>query len=72
MVGEGLAPPDFTVKLKPYGEIEKEQLHFIETRFPNVTIEDYVIMPDHIHAVIFLNDNAGGASPSPTFKGRIC
>ena len=71
-VGEGLAPPEITVKLKPCGEIVKEQLQLIETRFPSVTIEDYVIMPDHIHAVIFLHGKAGGASPSPTLDDVIC
>ena len=35
-VGEGLAPPEFTVRLKPCGEIVKEQLQLIETRFPSV------------------------------------
>ena len=63
-VGEGLAPPEITVILKPCGEIVKEQLQLIEARFPSVTIEDYVIMPDHIHAVIFLHEKTGGASPS--------
>ena len=71
-VGEGLAPPEITVKLKPCGEIVKEQLQLIETRFPSVTIENYVIMPDHIHAVIFLHEKAGGASPSPTLDDVIC
>ena len=71
-VGEGLAPPEITVKLKPCGEIVKEQLQLIETRFLNVTVEDYVIMPDHIHAVIFLHGKAGGASPSPTLDDVIC
>ena len=71
-VGEGLAPPEITVKLKPCGEVVKEQLQLIEARFPSVTIEDYVIMPDHIHAVIFLHENAGGASPSPTMNDVIC
>ena len=71
-VGEGLAPPEITVKLKPCGEVVKEQLQLIEARFPSVTIEDYVIMPDHIHAVIFLHEKAGGASPSPTLNDVIC
>ena len=71
-VGEGLAPPEFTVILKPCGEIVREQLRLIETRFPSVTVEDYVIMPDHIHAIIFLHENAGGASPSPTLDNVIC
>jgi len=71
-VGEGLAPPEITVKLKPCGEVVKEQLRLIETRFLSVTVEDYVIMPDHIHAVIFLHGKAGGASPSPTLDDVIC
>ena len=71
-VGEGLAPPEITVKLKPCGEIAKEQLQLIEERFSSVTVEDYVIMPDHIHAIIFLHENAGGASPSPTLNDVVC
>ncbi|MBO5744827.1 MAG: hypothetical protein J6R60_03475, partial [Clostridia bacterium] len=65
-------PPEITVKLKPCGEVVKEQLQLIETRFPGVTVEDYVLMPDHIHAVIFLHGKAGGASPSPTLDDVIC
>ena len=42
------------------------------TRFPSVAVEDYVIMPDHIHTVIFLHGKAGGASPSPTLDDVIC
>ena len=71
-VGEGLAPPEITVQLKPCGEIAKEQLQLMEARFPSVTIEDYVIMPDHIHAVIFLHEKEGGASPSPTVDDVAC
>ena len=29
-------------------------------------------MPDHIHAVVFLHEKAGGASPSPTLNDVIC
>ncbi len=71
-VGEGLAPPEFMVRLKPCGEIVKKQLQLIENRFPSVTVEDYVIMPNHIHVIIFLHENAGGASPSPTLDDVIC
>ena len=71
-VGEGLAPPETIVELKPCGEVVKEQLQLIESRFSSVTVEDYVIMPDHIHAVIFLHEKAGGASPSPTLDDVVC
>lgn len=71
-VGEGLAPPAYSVKLKPCGKIVQEQLQRIEQRFPNVNVKNYVIMPDHIHAILYLRKNTGGASPSPTLDDVIC
>ena len=71
-VGEGLAPPEYKTQLTPCGEIAQEQLLLLEERYPSVTVEDYIIMPDHIHAIIFLHENAGGASPSPTLDNVIC
>ena len=69
------------IKLKPCGKIAEKQLLLLEKRYPSVAIWDYVIMPDHIHAIIFLNNdtieetnlpNSGGASPSPTLSEVIC
>ena len=71
-VGEGLAPPEYCVKLKPCGEVAEEQLKLLEDRFGNIDIEDYVIMPDHIHMIIFIHKDAGGASPSPTLDDIVC
>ena len=71
-VGEGLAPPEYWMKLKPCGKVAKEQLLLLEERYKNITIEDYVIMPDHIHAIVFFHEEAGGASPSPTLDDVIC
>jgi REP element-mobilizing transposase RayT len=50
----------------------KEQLQQIEKRFPNVSVKDYVIMPDHIHVILYLRKETGGASPSPTLDDVIC
>ena len=65
-VGEGLAPPVITTRLTPIGRVAEEQLSLLTERYPSVTIEDYVIMPDHIHAFIFLHEKTGGESPSHT------
>ena len=67
-VGEGLAPPALT--LLPFGEIADQQLRSLSTRFPSVTVEKYVIMPNHIHILLTLR-HAGGASPSPTIPAII-
>ena len=72
MVGEGLAPPVFNTNLLPCGFVAKEQLLLLEQRYDNIQIKSYVIMPDHIHAIIFIKNSAGGASPSPTLTDVIC
>ena len=64
----GLAPPEQSeniptvVKLSPFGECIKEQIENIEKRFDNVIIDNYVIMPNHIHILMRIECNSGGAS----------
>ena len=69
IVGEGLAPP--AIKLSVYGMIVERQLFQLEKRYPSVYVENYAIMPNHIHIILRL-ENEGGASPSPTLHDIIC
>ena len=52
--------------------IIQQQLLLLDQRFPSLTIGGYVIMPDHLHALLILRQDAGGASPSPTLSEIIC
>ena len=61
-VGQGLAPAE--TELLPCGKIAQEQLLLLELRFPCVTVCDYVIMPDHIHAIINIYYEHGTAEAS--------
>lgn len=63
-VGDGLARP--VVKLTNVGYIVEHQIEDIPKRFPTVSVDAYVIMPNHVHLLISLDGGAGGASPSPT------
>ena len=63
-VGEALAPP--VVMLSPIGQCVKEQLLALPKRYPTVHIDNYAIMPNHIHLLVSFNTDSGGASPSPT------
>ena len=69
-VGQGLAPA--ANKLSIYGKVAEEQLLMLENRYPTVTIDKYVIMPNHIHAIIWVNNETSGASPCPTLSDIIC
>ena len=48
-VGQGCDPG---VQLTKIGKVADQQLWQLETRFPSVRIDKYVIMPTHIHAII--------------------
>ena len=65
IIGGGMEPAK--IQYTPYGKIAEEQLFLLEKRYPFLRIDQYVIMPNHIH-VIFLLENTAGASPRPTFS----
>ena len=56
-VGEGLAPP--AVALTPIGQIVEEQIQAIPARYPAIGIEKYVIMPNHIHLILRVEEIDG-------------
>ena len=68
-VGQGLAPAEN--RLTIYGNIAKEQIELLENRYKGIKIDKYVIMPNHIHILIFY-DVTAGASPCPTISDIIC
>jgi REP element-mobilizing transposase RayT len=70
IVGQGLAPAE--VKLYPYGEIAQRELQNLEKRYEHIKIDKYVIMPNHIHAIIIIKNKTAGASPCPTLSDVIC
>lgn len=73
MVGRGLAPAEEAeIKLTEIGRIAEKQLFDLETRYPCVKIDKYVIMPNHIHIILILDNQTAGASPRPTVSDIIC
>ena len=52
--------------------IAEEQLLSLKYRYPSIAIDQYVIMPNHIHAIIILNNETAGASPRPTIMDIVC
>ena len=69
IVGRGLAPAE--IQYTAYGQIAQKQLLLLEQRYPSLKIDQYVIMPNHIHAILLLEE-AAGASPRPTIMDIIC
>ena len=46
----------------PVGEIAEEYIRRISDKYPEVMVDQYVIMPDHIHLLLCI-DGTGKASP---------
>ena len=69
IVGRGLAPAE--IQYTPYGDIAREQLLLLQERYPTLKIDQYVIMPNHIHAVLMLED-VGEDSVRPKITDIIC
>ena len=73
VVGRGLAPAVTNhVKYTLWGEIAEQQLFSLKDKFPSVTVQRYVIMPNHIHVILILGNETAGASPRPTVMDVIC
>ena len=58
IVGDGFPVP------KPYGMIAEKFIEQIPAKYPSVSVDKYVIMPDHIH--LLLRMDCGTGNPSPT------
>ena len=64
VVGEGLAPPE--IRLRSCGKIAEEQLRLLERRYFDVSVDRYVIMPNHIHVMLFVFDFGASRTSPPT------
>lgn len=52
------------MRLSQYGEITNKFWHKIASHFPNAKTDVFVVMPNHIHGIIFITDERrGGVSP---------
>ena len=55
------------VQLTPYGSIADKYIKLMACKYENVSIDKYVIMPNHIHFIIVVNDTGGlSQAPNPT------
>ena len=59
--------------LKPYGEIVEKYINRINLVYENVSVENYIIMPNHIHLLIFIDRFHNGTmkASSPTKLGTV-
>ncbi len=69
IVGRGLAPAE--TQYTAYGKIAREQLFLLEKRYPYLKIDQYVIMPNHIHVILFIEETLD-LNPRPAITDIVC
>ena len=52
-------------KLKDYGQIADNQLNFMSDFYENISLDKYVIMPNHIHLLLTIKASPNGRSGTP-------
>ena len=78
-VGAVTGRPHKKIRLSEYGRYVKESLNNIHTYYPAVFVDKYVIMPNHIHAILRIDadlkfdtdDNGGRPMTAPTISWII-
>jgi len=68
-VGAGFhaCPENIKVIMLPIGKEIKNTIDYINNNYYNTKINNYIIMPNHIHMIININNHTGRAwKPAPT------
>ncbi len=64
---------DVEMRLSEYGGIVNSFVQQIPEHFPNVEIDNYVVMPNHVHIIIMIRDTRRGMAchaPTPRKFGK--
>ncbi|MBR6769269.1 MAG: transposase [Clostridia bacterium] len=66
-VGEGSPLP----RLSHYGKIVDKWIQELPNQYPEISVDRYVIMPNHIHLLLCIAKDSGRGDPSPTVDAAM-
>ena len=64
---------DETMRLNPVGQIVTDSWTWLAQRYEHVELDEWVVMPNHLHGIVVINDHCkGGSRTAPTTPiGRL-
>ena len=69
---EGIPPKNdpmdipYCTELLPWGIIADKYINQLSDFYEDITVEHYVIMPNHIHLLVRISENGASGTPPPT------
>ena len=69
IVGTG-APDCPQIQLTEYGKVLDKYINQISSHYESITVDRYVIMPNHFHMILNVNANGQSGTPVPTKAGK--
>ncbi len=60
------------MSLNGYGERVAQWWHDIPRHFPHADIDAFVVMPNHVHGIVIIDDPVGAGSPRPYIHPDPC
>ncbi|MGM9664934.1 MAG: transposase [Eubacteriales bacterium] len=70
LVGTGV-PDGPLVELSQYGKIADKYINQLGNFYEYLSVERYVIMPNHIHIMLFISDGGPSGTPVPTLQNSV-
>lgn len=71
LFGEIRDPSLNTVQLSPIGKVIEKHIQQINRHYDNVSVDKYVVMPNHIHLIVVLGCEPVRSRPNPTLGNVI-
>ncbi len=66
IVGGDVLDAPKCVELLPYGKVAEKYINQLSDFYNNVTVDQYVIMPNHIHIMLFVSGDGASRTSPPT------
>lgn len=66
IVGDDVLGVPNNVELLAYGRIADKYLHQFNRFYDKITVDQYVIMPNHIHILLLVSENGSPGTSTPT------
>ncbi|MHC1782125.1 MAG: transposase [Anaerolineaceae bacterium] len=71
VVGAGSKPAQIEMKLNQFGDIVLATWHDLPHHIPGIRLGEFVVMPNHVHWIIWITEAGAGLEPAPTGKRTL-